>query len=152
MVCVGINVAKDKHNCFILSSEGRALANVFTIPNSVEGFQSFLEEISSYICPQDSITARLEATGHYSYNLLGFLLDSGLQPYVLNPLHTNLYQKSLSLWKPKTDRVDALPLGLFQFLDCKRQEGKHHHIHMTAAASKFLNIYYGTVMTYLATL
>ena len=49
----------------------------------------------------------LEATGHYSYNLLGFLLDNGLTTYVLNPLRTNLYRKSLSLRKTKTDRVDA---------------------------------------------
>ena len=53
------------------------------------------------------IKVGLEATGHYSYNLLGFLLDNGLTTYVLNPLRTNLYRKSLSLRKTKTDRVDA---------------------------------------------
>lgn len=31
MICVGIDVAKDKHDCFILSSEGEVLADVFTI-------------------------------------------------------------------------------------------------------------------------
>ena len=31
MICVGIDVAKDKHDCFILSSEGKALTDVFTI-------------------------------------------------------------------------------------------------------------------------
>ena len=56
---------------------------------------------------QDKIKVGLEATGHYSYNLLGFLLDNGLATYVLNPLRTNLYRKSLSLRKTKTDRVDA---------------------------------------------
>ncbi len=49
----------------------------------------------------------LEATGHYSYNLLGFLFSKGLPTYVINPLHTNLYRKSLSLRKTKTDKVDA---------------------------------------------
>lgn len=49
----------------------------------------------------------LETTGHYSYILLGFLLNNGLPTYVLNPLHTNLYRKSLSLRKTKTDKVDA---------------------------------------------
>lgn len=55
----------------------------------------------------DKIKAGLEATGHYSYNILGFPLDNGLATYVINPLHTNLYRKSLSLRKTKTDRVDA---------------------------------------------
>ena len=53
------------------------------------------------------IKVGLEATGHYSYNLLGFLLDNGLPTFVINPLHTNLYRKSLSLRKTKTDKVDA---------------------------------------------
>ena len=71
MVCVGIDVAKDKHDCFILSSEGKVLADVFTIPNSIEGFQFLLERIHSCVSPKDSIKVGLEATGHSSYNLLG---------------------------------------------------------------------------------
>ena len=34
-------------------------------------------------------------------------MNNGLPTYVLNPLHTNLYRKSLSLRKTKTDKVDA---------------------------------------------
>ena len=49
----------------------------------------------------------LEATGHYNYNLLGYLVDKGLPTFVINPLHTNLYRKSLSLRQTKTDKVDA---------------------------------------------
>ncbi len=41
---------------------------------------------------------------------------------------------------------------VFQFLDRKRQEGKHYYVYMTAAANKFLRIYYGTVKAYLAEL
>ena len=29
MICVGIDVAKDKHDCFIINSEGEVLADVF---------------------------------------------------------------------------------------------------------------------------
>ena len=38
---------------------------------------------------------------------------------------------------------------VFQFLDRKRKEGKHYYVYMTAAANKFLRIYYGTVTAYL---
>jgi len=107
MVCVGIDVAKNKHDCFIISSEGEVLADVFTIPNNMEGFRYLLEQIRACTTAQGKIKVGLEATGHYSYNILGFLLDNGLPTYVLNPLHTNLYRKSLSLRKTKTDRVDA---------------------------------------------
>ena len=107
MISVGIDVSKDKHDCFIVNSEGEVLADVFTIHNTMDGFNFLLQRIRECTMPQDKIKVGLEATGHYSYNLLGFLLDNGLPTYVLNPLRTNLYRKSLSLRKTKTDRVDA---------------------------------------------
>lgn len=107
MIFVGIDVAKDKHDCFIISSEGEVLANVFTITNSKEGFEKLLQTINTCTGIGKKIKVGLEATGHYSYNLLGFLLDNGLPTYVINPLHTNLYRKSQTLRKTKTDRVDA---------------------------------------------
>ncbi len=117
MICVGIDVSKDKHDCFILSSEGVVLADVFTIPNNLEGFNTLLDKIRACSAPQDSIKVGLEATGHYSYNILGFLLDNGLATYVLNPLRTNLYRKSLSLRKTKTDRVDARTIAAMLLSD-----------------------------------
>lgn len=107
VISVGIDVSKDKHDCFIVNSEGEVLADVFTIPNNMDGFRCLLQKIQVCAAQKDKIRVGLEATGHYSYNLLGFLLDNGLATYVLNPLHTNLYRKSLSLRKTKTDRVDA---------------------------------------------
>ena len=107
VISVGIDVSKDKHDCFIVSSEGEVLADAFTIPNTLDGFHCLLQRIQDCTAPQDKIKVGLEATGHYSYNLLGFLLDNGLATYVLNPLRANLYRKSLSLRKTKTDRVDA---------------------------------------------
>ena len=117
VVSVGIDVAKDKHDCFIQNSEGEVLADVFTISNNMDGFHTLLEKIQACIAPQDKIRVGLEATGHYSYNLLGFLLDNGLATYVLNPLRTNLYRKSLSLRKTKTDRVDARTIAAMLLSD-----------------------------------
>ncbi len=117
MICVGIDVAKDKHDCFVLNSEGAVLADVFTIANNLEGFNTLLDKLRACATPQDSIKVGLEATGHYSYNILGFLLDNGLATYVLNPLRTNLYRKSLSLRKTKTDRVDARTIAAMLLSD-----------------------------------
>jgi transposase len=117
MVSVGIDVAKDKHDCFILNSDGEVLANAFTIPNTLDGFNTLLQKIRDSTSPADKIKVGLEATGHYSYNILGFLLDSGLTTYVLNPLHTSLYRKSLSLRRTKTDRVDARTIATMLLSD-----------------------------------
>ena len=107
MIAVGIDVAKDKHDCFIMNSEGEVLFNPFVIQNNREGFDSLYEKICSVADDFTKVKVGLEATGHYSYNILGYLLDKGFPTYVINPLHTNLYRKSLSLRKPKTDKVDA---------------------------------------------
>lgn len=97
MILVGIDVAKDKHDCFIMNSDGEILAKAFTFLNNKEGFNFLYEKICTVSNASDKIKVGLEATGHYSYNLLGFLLDKGLPTFVINPLHTNLYRKSLSL-------------------------------------------------------
>ena len=77
----------------------------------------------------DKIKVGLEATGHYSYNILGFLLDKDLAVYVMNPLHTNLYRKSLSLRKTKTDRVDARTIAtmLLSDVDLKSYTDTAYH-------------------------
>ena len=129
MICVGIDVAKDKHDCFILNSEGEVLADVFTIPNNADGFHTLLQTILHCTRPTDKIKVGLEATGHYSSNILGYLLDKGLPTYVINPLHTNLYRKSLSLRKTKTDRVDARTIAtmLMSDVDLKSYTDTAYH-------------------------
>ena len=129
MICVGIDVAKDKHDCFILSSEGEVLADVFTIPNNRDGFETLLQRIRSCAFPADKIKVGLEATGHYSYNILGFLLDCGLATYVSSRLHTNLYRKGLSLRKTKTDRIDARTIAamLMSDVDLKSYTNTAYH-------------------------
>ena len=129
MVCVGIDVAKDKHDRFILSSEGVVLADVFTIANNRDGFETLLRVIHSCIGPTDKIKVGLEATGHYSNNLLGFLLEKGMPPFLINPLHTNLYRKSLSLRQTKTDRIDARTIAamLMSDVDLKSYTATAYH-------------------------
>ena len=107
MIYVGIDVAKDKHDCFIINSDGEVLFKAFSIANNRNGFNDLYQKIESVMEDVTKVKVGLEATGHYSYNLLGYLIDKGLPTYAINPLHTNLYRKSLSLRQTKTDKVDA---------------------------------------------
>ena len=107
MIYVGIDVAKDKHDCFITNSDGEVLFKAFTIANNLNGFNELYQKIESVMEDVSKVKVGLEATGHYSYNLLGYLIDKGLPTYAINPLHTNLYRKSLSLRQTKTDKADA---------------------------------------------
>ena len=117
MIYIGIDVAKDKHDCFITHSDGEVLSKSFTISNNRKGFDSLFQKIISVSNDLSKVKVGLEATGHYSYNLLGFLLDKGLPTYVINPLHTNLYRKSLSLRKTKTDQVDSRTIATMMMSD-----------------------------------
>jgi len=107
MVYVGIDVAKDKHDCFITGTGGEVLCDVFVISNNMDGFNDLFHKIRAASESFGNVKVGLEATGHYSYNLLGFLIDKGFAPFVINPLHSTLFRKSLSLRKTKTDKVDA---------------------------------------------
>ena len=117
MIYVGIDVAKDKHDCFITNSYGEVLFKSFTIPNNRDGFETLFQRIISVSNDLNKVKVGLEATGHYSYNLLGFLLDKGCHTFVINPLHTNLYRKSLSLRKTKTDKVDSRTIATMMMSD-----------------------------------
>ena len=128
MIYIGIDVAKDKHDCFI-TSDSEILFNVFTIPNNHEGFNTLFQRIESVSDDFTNVKVGLEATGHYSYNLLGFLLGKGLATFVINPLHTNLYRKSLSLRKTKTDKVDAHTIAsmIMSDVDLKSYSDTSYH-------------------------
>ncbi len=117
MIYVGIDVAKNKHDCFIMRAEDQGILNHFTIPNSCLGFNELLNKLNAVARENESIKVGLEATGHYSYNLLGFLLNQPLQVYMINPILTNIHRKGLSLRKTKTDKVDAKAIAHFLMSD-----------------------------------
>ena len=121
MIYVGIDVAKDKHDCYITNSDGEVLFQVFTIENNLDGFNDLYQKIKSVSRNLSKVKVGLEATGHYSYNLLGYLLDKGLATFVINPLHTNQYRKSLSLRLTKTDKVDARTIASMMMSDVNLQ-------------------------------
>ena len=107
MIYVGIDVAKDKHDCSILSEDGSELYPVFTIDNNREGYDELFRIIADTEQDASKVKVGLESTGHYSYNILRALIDKGFITYVINPLHTNFYRKAQTLRLTKTDRVDA---------------------------------------------
>ena len=107
MIYVGIDVAKDKHDCFAINSDGEILIENFSFKNNLDGFNLFFNSISKFNESFKNIKVGLEATGHYSNNILNFLTSKGFNVYVINPLQTNLYRKGQSLRKTKTDKLDA---------------------------------------------
>lgn len=139
MIFVGIDVAKDKHDCFITNSDGEILFDSFSIANNMEGFENLFQKIESTSDDLTKVKVGLEATGHYSYNILGFLLNKNLTVFVINPLHTSLYRKSLSLRKTKTDKVDSKTIAtmLMSDVDLKPYSNELYHNEELKSLSRY---------------
>ena len=67
MIYVGIDVAKDKHDCFITNSDGEVLFKAFTIPNNLDCFNNLYQKIESVMENISKVKVGLEATGRYNY-------------------------------------------------------------------------------------
>ena len=119
MIYVGIDVASDKHDCCIIADSGEVLRDTFTISNNREGFEALSKAIVSFSSDKkfEDVRIGLEATGHYSTNLINFLKSKGFQMTVFNPLHVNLFRKARSLRKTKTDKTDARFIAAMLFSD-----------------------------------
>ena len=110
MFYIGIDVSKDKHDCFCCNDDLQPVFQ-FQFSNDSIGFNLLFKAIKSLDSSFDNIKIALEATGHYSYNITSFILDNDLPLAIINPLHSNLFRKSISLRKTKTDKVDACVLA-----------------------------------------
>ena len=138
MIYAGIDVAKDKHDCLIVDSAGNVLSKAFTITNNRQGFDDLFANLKSHSKDLSDLKVGLEATGHYSDNLLEFLIANNLPTTVINPLHTNLYRKGLSLRKTKTDKVDAHSIVTMLRTEClKPYSQSSYHIRELKSLTRY---------------
>ena len=49
MIYVGIDVAKDKHDCCILGQDAELLCPVFTISNNRDGFNELFNKVYDFV-------------------------------------------------------------------------------------------------------
>lgn len=119
MLFVGIDVAKSKHDCCIIDSDGVIHTDSLRIVNSKKGFESLYSAIVSILGSKDldNVKIGLESTGHYSTNITNYLYSKGFQVHILNPLATNLFRKAGTLRKTKTDKTDAKVIATMLFTD-----------------------------------
>lgn len=119
MLFVGIDVAKSKHDCCIIDSDGVIHTSSLSIDNTKKGFETLCSTIFSALGSNDidKVKIGLESTGHYSTNITNYLYSKGFQVKILNPLATNLFRKAHTLRKTKTDKTDAKVIATMLFTD-----------------------------------
>ena len=119
MLYVGIDVAKSKHDCFIIDSDGVVHTDNLRISNDRKGFDKLLKAILNALDgdPIQNAKVGLEHTGHYSINIKRFLESQGFVVTSFNPLETNAFRKASTLRKTKTDKCDAKSIATMLFSD-----------------------------------
>ena len=125
MIYVGIDVASKKHDCFIMRDTDEVFSEKsFTITNDIEGYKKLHNSIKNFVesTKDSNVRIGLESTGHYSKNILLYLIKAGYQAALINPILTNMDRKASSVRKTKTDTIDAK--AICRFLDKNRLDFK----------------------------
>lgn len=107
MICVGIDVSKEKSTVCILKPYGELLCSPYEIKHT----ESELSELSNIILRvDDEVKVVMEATGVYHIPVLNFLKEKGIFVSVINPLIMKKYA-SMTLRKGKTDKIDSIKIA-----------------------------------------
>ena len=75
MIYVGIDVASNKHDCFIMRDTSEVFPKKsFTINNDIEGYKKLHNSIKNFVesTKDSNVRIGLESIGHYSKNILLF--------------------------------------------------------------------------------
>ncbi|MBQ9805309.1 MAG: IS110 family transposase [Clostridia bacterium] len=111
MIYVGIDIASEKHDYFILQQETGVVfsRSAATIPNSEAGYKKLHSDISAFCgATRDSkVRIGLESTGIYHTNIIRFLLEQNYDVMMINPILTNMARKAAKVHSAKNDNLDA---------------------------------------------
>ncbi len=82
MIYVGIDIASKKHDCYIAKAKNLEQGKLLTIKNDLNGFTTLKNCIFNTMTELNDLDVRigLESTGHYSHNILHYLVKESLIP------------------------------------------------------------------------
>lgn len=126
---VGLDIAKFKHDCFIMDHNGEVIRESFSFNNDRSGFLQLLDVLSS-LDRSSKIKIGLEATGHYGTNLKIFLEENHFSYMEFHPLFIKRFSAATTLRRTKTDKVDAQLIAVYlSAVKYKPYPNKSYHIY-----------------------
>lgn len=111
MIYVGIDVASEKHDFFMISNLGETYTHrSITIDNNNDGYKKLHKSIQEFcgVTKDSKVRIGLESTGFYHKNIVYFLLQKGYDVMIMNPVLINLYKKSRKVHVAKNDNIDSI--------------------------------------------
>ena len=110
MKYIGIDVSTKNFNVAIVEKEKFIYEANFSYDK--KGIEKLIEKINSITSAKNSYIA-LESTSAYHINLFSYLINSGFNVVVINPILIHNFRKAQSLRKTKNDRIDAKTIAKF---------------------------------------
>ena len=125
---VGLDLAKYKHDCFVMDENGEVIQDSFSFNNDVIGFNTLLNVLNA-LDPNQEKRIGLEATGHYGSAIKIFLEKNDYSFMEINPLLISRFSKATTLRRTKTDKIDAKLIALYLMtVDYKVYPLKSYHL------------------------
>lgn len=111
MIMVGIDIASEKHDYFMLQKETGIVfrSSSVTIGNNEAGYKKLHSDIQSFCGATGDSNVRigLESTGIYHTNIITFLVSQNYKVMMINPILTNMARKASKVHAPKNDNLDS---------------------------------------------
>ena len=125
---IGLDLAKYKHDCFIMNESGEVIKDSFSFDNNKSGFNTLLNVLKS-LDPNQEKRIGLESTGHYGSNLKIFLEDNNYTFMEFNPILISKFLKATTLRRTKTDKIDARVIAIYlSTVSYKPYPIKYYHL------------------------
>ena len=125
---VGLDLAKYKHDCFVMDENGEVIQDSFSFNNDSIGFNTLLNVLNA-LDPNQEKRIGLEATGHYGSAIKIFLEKNDYSFMEINPLLISRFLKATTLRRTKTDKIDAKLIALYLMtVDYKVYPLKSYHL------------------------
>ncbi len=111
MIYVGIDIASEKHDYFMIQGETGTVfsSKSITITNSEQGYKKLHSDISAFCgaTGDSKVHIGLESTGIYHTNIIHFLISHNYDVMMINPILTNMVRKASKVHSPKNDNLDS---------------------------------------------
>ena len=111
MIIVGIDVASEKHDYFMIQKDTGVIysSSSVTISNNEYGYKKLHSDILSFsgAIGDSDIRIGLESTGIYHTNIIAYLIAHDFQVMMINPIITNMARKAEKVHSPKNDNLDS---------------------------------------------
>jgi len=130
---VGIDIAKLTHFACIVDPYGQLFTQSFPFENNAAGFDLLLSHLSNFSI--DNLVIGFESTAHYHENLAHFLTRHSYHFHLINPLLSKRF-RGLSIRDVKNDKVDALTIANFLFVNRNHSSSNSFFINELAFLSK----------------